>query len=150
MTGMKKWLLAIALVCGALPAAAQAQGPANGYWGYGWVNAYGQGQVVTYNDNIPYFSAHPPVYYSLDIVRRPMGPSPFAYPGYFAPSMEAEVAVVPAMAAAPQKMAPVMINNSYYVQKEQRPVKNASYAQPMDREAAASGTQLIVNPFVKR
>ncbi|HUE71409.1 MAG TPA: hypothetical protein VMP01_11045 [Pirellulaceae bacterium] len=147
MTGLSKWLLAIALVCGALPAAAQAQGPYN--WGYGWVDGYGQGDVVTYNDNIPYFAAHPPVYYSLDIVRRPMGPSPFAYPGYFAP-MQTEVQIVPAVAAAPQKMAPVMINNSYYVQKANAAVKNASYVQPLDREAASRGTLLIVNPFVKR
>jgi hypothetical protein len=143
---MTKWLLAIALVCGALPVAAQAQSP---YWG-GWVDGYGQGDVVSYNDNIPYFSAHPPVYYSLEIVRRPMGPSPFAYPGYYAPMMPASVVVSPAMAAAPQKIAPVMINNSYYVQKEQRAVKNASFVKPLDREAASRGTQTIVNPFVTR
>ena len=149
MTGMKKWLLAIALVCGALPAAAQAQGPY--MWGYGWVDGYGQGKVVSYNDNIPYFAAHPPVYYSLDIVRRPMGPSPFAYPGYFVPMVEAEVAVAPAMTAAkPEKIAPLMINNSYYVHKQNSRVKNASYVQPLDREAASRGTQLIVNPFANR
>ena len=149
MTGSKKWLLAIALVCGALPAAAQAQGPYN--WGYGWVDGYGQGDVVSYNDNIPYFAAHPPVYYSLDIVRRPMGPSPFAYPGNMMPVMEAEVTVAPApaMAAAP-KVAPMMINNSYYVRKGQPAVKNASFVQPLDREAAARGTRMIVNPFVTR
>jgi hypothetical protein len=147
MTGMKKWLLAIALVCGALPAAAQAQGPY--MWGYGWVDGYGQGDVVTYNDNIPYFAAHPPVYYSLDIIRRPMGPSPFAYPGYHVP-MQAEVQVVPAMAAAPQKIAPVMINNSYYVQRPNTAAKNVAFVQPLDREAASRGTLMIANPFVKR
>ena len=148
MTGSKKWLLSIALALAALPAAAQAQGPYN--WGYGWVDGYGQGDVVSYNDNIPYFSAHPPVYYSLDMIRRPMGPSPFAYPGYQMPVMEAEVAIAPAMAAAAPKMAPVMINNSYYVRKGQPAVKNASYVQPVDREAASRGTQMIVNPFVTR
>lgn len=146
MTGMKKWLLAIALVCGVLPAAAQAQSP---YYWAGWVDGYGQGDVVSYNDNIPYFAAHPPVYYSLDIVRRPMGPSPFAYPGYFAP-MQAEVVVAPAMAPMAKRMDPLMINNSYYVQKANAAVKNVSYVQPLDREAAGRGTLLIVNPFVKR
>jgi hypothetical protein len=147
MTGLSKWLLAIALVCGALPAATQAQGPY--MWGYGWVDGYGQGKVVSYNDNIPYFAAHPPVYYSLDIVRRPMGPSPFAYPGYMMPVMEAEVAVAPAMPAAAEKIAPVMINNSYYVHKGAPAVKAVSHVRPLHRQSAAAGN-LIVNPFVKR
>ncbi len=146
MTGLSKWLLAIVLVCGALPAAAQAQGP-YGCWG-GWVDGYGQGRVVSYNDNIPYFSAHPPVYYSLEIIPRAMGPSPFAYPGYYAP-MQTEVKLVPAMAAMPKKMEPVMINNSYYVQKPKARVQNASFVKPLSRQDAARGTQLIVNPFVK-
>jgi hypothetical protein len=149
MTGMKKGLLALALVCGALPAAALAQSP-YGYFGYGWVDSYGQGQVVSYNDNIPYFAAHPPVYYSHEIVRRPMGPSPFAFPGYHMPMMQAEVAIAPAMVAAPKKMEPVMINNSYYVQKQAPSAATVSYVQPLTREAASRGTQMIVNPFVKR
>lgn len=149
MTGMKKWLLAIALLCGALPAAAQAQGP-YGCWG-GWVDGYGQGRVVSYNDNVPYFSAHPPVYYSYEIFRRPVGPSPFAYPGFYAPA-QAEVKVVAAMAAAPKKTEPVMIDNAYFAAKHagDNPVRQASYVQPLDREAAARGTLMIVNPFVKR
>ena len=148
MTGMKKWLLAIALVCGALPAAAQAQSP-YGYMGYGWVDGYGQGDVVSYNDNIPYFAAHPPVYYGLDIIRRPMGPSPFAFPGYHV-AMQTEVVVAPAAPQMAKRMEPLMINNSYYVQKANAAVKNVSYVQPLDREAASRGTLLIVNPFVKR
>ena len=147
MTGTKKWLLAIVLVS-ALPAAARAQGPMWGPWN-GWVDGYGQGHVVTYNDNMPYFSAHPPVYYSLDVLRRPMGPSPFAYPGYYAPApVQVEV-----MAPMPTKSQATMVNNSYFAEKhsgDQKPVRNASYAQPLDREAAAGGAQMILNPFVKR
>jgi hypothetical protein len=148
---MKKWILGIVLAA-ALPAAAQAQGP-YGYWGYGFVEGYGQGQV-TADDNVPYFSAHPPVYYSLEIMRRPMGPSPFAYPGFYNPMMMAAPAnVAPAMAAAPMKMEPVMIENSFFASKrqaEQKLIRNATYVKPLDREAAAAGTQTIVNPFVKR
>jgi hypothetical protein len=143
---MKNRILAAALL--ALPAVAQAQGPWCGY-GWGWVDGYGQGRVVTYNDNIPYFSAHPPVYYSLDIVRRPMGPSPFAYPGYYAPmTMEVEVAAPMMMTKA---MEPTMINNQYFLaKKEGAAIRKASHVVPLNRQAAAAGAQLIVNPFVKR
>ena len=149
MTGLKKWILGIALAA-MLPAAAYAQAP-YGYWGYGFVDGYGQGRV-TADDNVPYFSAHPPVYYSYEMVTRPMGPSPFAYPGYYAPMMAAEVTVAPAMAAAPKKMEPVMIDNSFFAAKNagEKMIRKASYVKPLDREAAAKGTQIVVNPFVKR
>lgn len=150
MTGMKKWILGIVLAA-ALPAAAYAQAP-YGYWGYGFVDGYGQGQV-TADDNVPYFSAHPPVYYSYEIITRPMGPSPFAYPGYYAPMMAAPANAAPVMAAAPKKMEPVMIDNSFFAAKhdgEKRMIRKATYVQPQDREAAAQDTQTIINPFVKR
>ena len=150
MSGMKKWVLGIVLA-GVLPAAAQAQGP-YGYWGYGFVDGYGQGQV-TADDNVPYFSAHPPVYYSYEIIARPMGPSPFAYPGYYAPRMATEVSVSPVMAAAPRKMEPVMIDNSFFAAKnaaDKNMIRKASFVQPQDRQAAAGGMQMIVNPFVSR
>ena len=150
MSGMKKSLLAIALVVGALPVAASAQGPF-GYWGYGWVDGYGQGHV-TGHDTIPYFAAHPPVYYSHEIVRRPVGPSPFAYPGFYVP-VQAAVEVIETAPAAPAPAEPVMIDNAYFAKKHgdaKATVRKVSFAQPIDREAAASGTLLIVNPYVKR
>jgi hypothetical protein len=145
---MKKWLLAMGLVMGALPLAASAQGPF-GYWGYGWVDGYGQGRVTS-NDNIPYFAAHPPVYYSHEIIRRPMGPSPFAYPGYYMP-VQAEVQVI--APAAPAAEEPVVVDNAYFAEKhfgQKSAAAQVSFVQPLSREAAASGTLLIINPFVKR
>lgn len=143
MTGMKQWLLGIALVCGALPAAAQAQGP----WCYpfGFVDGYGQGRV-TADNNIPYFAAHPPVYYSYEIIRRPMGPSPFAYPGYMLP-MQAEVEVV---AEAPEKPVAVMVHNETIARRGDDSLHRVSYSQPLSRDQAARGSQMIINPFVKR
>lgn len=80
----------VALCFALLPNSAQAQG-VGGYgnaWlypGY-WYNVYGM-------ESIPYFSLHPPVYYSRP-VPRPYGWSPFAYPpGTFTP--EPEVVVQP-------------------------------------------------------
>lgn len=144
MSGMKQWLLGIALVCGALPAAAQAQGPCYGY-GWGFVDGYGQGRV-TADPNVPYFAAHPPVYYSLEIIRRPMGPSPFAYPGYMLPMM-AEVEVE---AEVEEKATAVMIHNETIARRGDDSLHRVSFAQPLSRDQAAAGTQMIINPFVKR
>jgi hypothetical protein len=46
------------------------------YYGYGYSGSlYGLGRVPV----PPYFSLHPPVYYSHEIQRRPVGDSPYAY-----------------------------------------------------------------------
>lgn len=47
------------------------------YHGFGYSGSlYGLGFVPV----PPYFALHPPVYYSHEILRRPVGDSPFAYP----------------------------------------------------------------------
>lgn len=47
------------------------------YHGFGYSGSlYGLGYVPV----PPYFALHPPVYYSHEIRRRPVGDSPFAYP----------------------------------------------------------------------
>ncbi|MDA1054137.1 MAG: hypothetical protein O3C40_27125 [Planctomycetota bacterium] len=47
------------------------------YFGYGYSGSlYGLGRVPV----PPYFALHPPVYYSHEIRRRPVGDSPYAYP----------------------------------------------------------------------
>ena len=97
MTGNIKWLLAAALAAILLPAAAQAQYPYGGY-GYGGYGGWGQratdkGIYAGSGRVPPYFALHPPVYYSHEIVRRPMGASPFAYPSWYAaPSGQAAAA----------------------------------------------------------
>lgn len=86
MTGNIKWLFAAALAAILLPAAAQAQYPCGGYGFGGWGQPnYGQGIYQGTSRIPPYFALHPPVYYSHEIVRRPMGMSPFAYPSWYMP-----------------------------------------------------------------
>lgn len=115
MTGNTKWLLAAALAAILLPVAAQAQSPFYGYGGYGgWGQmGYGQGIYNGTNRVPPYFALHPPVYYSHEIIRRPMGVSPFAYPSWFSPagSQAADMAAVPAAQ-------PLMIENPYVKKAE--------------------------------
>lgn len=85
----KHFLALLALVAlVALPAVASAQMPwgnfyggLGGYNGFGYSYSYNSG--VGYVSPPPYFSLYPPVYYSGQIVRRPYGSSPFAYPSWY-------------------------------------------------------------------
>lgn len=107
MTGNIKWLFAAALAAILLPAAAQAQYPYGGFGYGGWGQAnYGQGIYQGTSRIPPYFALHPPVYYSHEIVRRPMGMSPFAYPSWYMPPSRRMMAE----AAAAQ---PMFIVNSH-------------------------------------
>ena len=135
MTGNIKWLLAAALAAILLPAAAQAQYPYGGmgYGGWGQGN-YGQGYYSGANRVPPYFALHPPVYYSHEIIRRPMGASPFAYPSWYAPPSSQAVASAPYQ--APQ---PLMVENPYVKAKSPAPA-NASIEQPFSVE--------VTNPYV--
>jgi hypothetical protein len=133
MTGNIKWLLAAAFAAILLPAAAQAQYPYGGMGYGGWGQSYyGQGMNQGINRVPPYFALHPPVYYSHETIRRPMGPSPFAYPGWYTPSAQ-RAAVVAAVPASP----PFMIENPYVKAKG---AANASLEKPMGLE--------VTNPFV--
>lgn len=133
MTGNTKWLLAAAFAAILLPAAAQAQYPYGGmgYGGWGQAN-YGQGVYQGSNYRPPYFALHPPVYYSQEIIRRPMGASPFAYPSWYSPSPHHGMA-----AARQQAPQPMLVENPYV--KAKAPA-NASIEQPVGVE--------VTNPFV--
>lgn len=99
MIGKARWFVAAAVIAASIfPAAAQAQYP---WGGYGWQSGYGQGYTRGYNANQPYFALHPPVYYSNVIVRRPVGPSPFAYPSWYQPESSGEMSAAPAPRAEP-------------------------------------------------
>jgi hypothetical protein len=137
MTGNIKWLLAAACAAVIFPAAAQAQYPYGGYgYGYGgWGQMnYGQGIYRGSNFVPPYFALHPPVYYSHEINRRPMGASPFAYPSWYAPPSQQAAADAPYQ--APQ---PLMVENPYVKAKAPAPA-NASADQPASLE--------VTNPYV--
>ena len=125
MTGNIKWLLAAFLAATIFPAAAQAQYPYCGY-GFGWQSGYGQGVFPGYGPRPPYFALYPPVYYSHQIVRRPMGPSPFAYPSWYTPSQP--------MAAAHSAPQPLMVMNPFVKGKE--------------TAAVEPNRRLVDNPYV--
>jgi hypothetical protein len=100
--------------------------------GYGWGYDYG----YLYNSldyNVPYFAAHPPVYYSYPVPRT-YGYSPFAYPPYV---MTPEVA---------EEVKPVEIVNPYVPNSQQQEAK-----EQVDRSADAGAQPqplVILNPFV--
>lgn len=120
------------------PTLAQAQYP---WWGlYGsnyYPRTYGLGVSAPRTFvSPPYFSLYPPVYYSHEIVRRPMGLGPIAYTGLGAPVMAPASAPVaapmPAVQAAPK---PQMIINPFVKQKKQAAIKKAE-AKPAEEKKA--------------
>jgi len=115
--------------------AATAQGCDGCYGGGGW--GYGMGYLYNSLDyNVPYFAAHPPVYYSYPVPRT-YGYSPFAYPPY---TMTPDVVM--------GEEHPVTIINPYVPSSQQTPAADA------DQSAAASQANrqpqplVIINPYV--
>src|SRR3989304_1457231 len=91
---MKTQLVILFVMLAALFAAAPAataQGCDGCYGGGGW--GYGMGYLYNSLDyNVPYFAAHPPVYYSYPVPRT-YGYSPFAYPPHvMTPDVEMDTA----------------------------------------------------------
>lgn len=119
-------LLGATLLIASVGGSAQAGDPFFGGYG-GW---YGAWSTNLYGmDYIPYYSRHPPVYYSYPVPRT-YGWSPFAYPpGVLTP----EVLVEP--------VAPQTSFNPYF--KEE--MKSAPAAEQSDDKLAG---KLILNPFV--
>ena len=132
MTRNRLVALSAVFVLALFPAFAAAQAPwgCDSCYGYGRSSsAYGYGygyvRAVGYNAP-PYFALHPPVYYSGEIVRRPYGSSPFAYPSWYersAPAPQPQLVVNPHVRpdAAPVKAEVVdrgqKIENPYFVAK---------------------------------
>ena len=113
-------------------APAQAQYGLHGACGYGY-GAWDIGRLYgVLAQNVPYYAAFPPVYYSAPVPRT-YGYSPFAYPpGYSTPDL----------AEAPKALE---ISNPYVVP--------ASDAEPQDKtdkvtKSASPQPLLVVNPFV--
>ena len=79
-----KWAI-IAAFCVFVVAGANKAEANGGCYGCGGFGGYGWGLGVLYNSldfRVPYFAAHPPVYYSYPVPRT-YGHSPFAYPPHF-------------------------------------------------------------------
>jgi hypothetical protein len=120
-------MLVFALVVGASAASAVA---GCGGWG-GWGGFYGYSGYT--QDYIPYFSRHPPVYYSYP-VPRPYGWSPFAYPpGTMTPELQFE-----------QAPAPVSIKNPYFNSEEK--AEGTASTETRSQSVAVR----ITNPYVKQ
>jgi len=105
---------------------ASAQGPSSGFSGY-W---YGPPYTFYQQEQLPYFSLHPPVYYSVPVPRT-YGYSPFAYPpGLMTPDV--------------QLGAPVEIQNPHVPKKA-----NLRLApKPSADQSTRRQPKLIINPFV--
>ena len=79
MTNNLRNRLLAAVVIGGLGALAAAPASANGF-GHGHLYGFNLGSVYGgLEHRVPYFAAHPPVYYSYPIPRT-YGYTPFAYP----------------------------------------------------------------------
>ena len=98
---------------------------------------YGSGYVPV----PPYFSIHPPVYYSRQIIYRPMGDSPFAYLPRRQLATSRAVGSASREAEEPQFDEPEMIVNPY--------VDSAGKTTAVKTSSAArSQPKMILNPFV--
>jgi hypothetical protein len=119
------WLAAMVAMLGFSGSSAQAQGFGPGCGGYGWGAPYSYYQRET----IPYFSLHPPVYYSK-VVPRTYGYSPFAYPpGTMTPEVQEDKSIT--------------LQNPYVKPEEVKAEKTS-----VKKSAIDGGSAMIQNPFV--
>lgn len=124
---MRKSLLALLVMVASSAAANSAH--AFGCEGFGYGFLYN-----SLNYQVPYFAAHPPVYYSVPVPRT-YGYSPFAYPPHV---MTPEVV---------SPVQPVQIMNPYVPSSSQtpaaKPVEDKSVSKP-----AKEDKLVIINPYV--
>lgn len=133
-------LAALALMAGS-PAVVSAQYPWGCFGsGYGYAGGLNFGSSYTYGTSFvappPFYALFPPVYYSGEIVRRPYGSSPFAYPSWFERGSYA-AASAPVAAAAQPAPEPLLIQNPFV------------QARNAEAKGTKAGPQVVVNPFVK-
>ncbi len=112
---------------------AKAQYGLNGGYGYG-CGVYDLGRLYgVLADNVPYYAAFPPVYYSVPVPRT-YGYSPFAYP--------------------PGVMTPEVVENSTPVEivnPHVKPASNSDTEEPADKLTqtdSAPTPLLVMNPYV--
>jgi hypothetical protein len=120
---LRTLLLVVGIVVAAVPSIAAAPSVFGcsalpGYCGYYPWSTYA-------SESVPYYSLHPPVYYSFRVAR-PYGYSPFPYPpGVLTPAAE-----------TPQ---PVVVRNQYLPRDDEEGMEVGRQAQPLR----------IQNPFVE-
>jgi len=131
-------VMVVALFAAAPNASAQGFADCNGGgWGYG----YDMGYLYNSLDyNVPYFAAHPPVYYSYPVPRT-YGYSPFAYP----PNVMTPDVVI-------EDSQPVEIINPYVPSKETSATSADQSAAAGSNDRAPKNRQpeplVIINPYV--
>lgn len=108
----------------------------NGWGGYGYGYGWGYlGTRVGFVPQPPYYAIHPPVYYSAQIIRRPYGYSPYAWPANY-PSFNTQM--IDAQSSAGSE--PAMFHNPF--------VGNGGGQLPPPRTQSSVQPQLIINPYV--
>ena len=134
---LRRTLLAAAMLVSVGGAAGRADAQCAGYGGFGGYGGYWDVgrlyQVLA--DNVPYYAAFPPVYYSYPVPRT-YGYSPFAYPpGVMTPEVEC---------------APLAIENPYFEGSVPVDAEQAEAA-PVDRTTRVekpAGPLMVINPYV--
>jgi hypothetical protein len=132
--------LMTAVILSAVAAAGSQAHAQCGPYGYGF-GAWDMGRLYgVMADNVPYFAAFPPVYYSQPVPRT-YGYSPFAYPpGVMTPEVV-------------ETVQPQVIENPYVVPQTTSEGPAMVAPQTIDHTtsiAPVSGPQLILNPYVKQ
>lgn len=134
---LRRFLLAAAMVVSLGASADRASAQCGAGIGFGgWGGYWGVGDLYrVLADNVPYYAAFPPVYYSHPVART-YGYSPFAYPpGVMTPEVEC---------------APLAIENPYFQGSVEVSAEDAEKA-PVNRTtevAKPAGPLMVVNPYV--
>jgi hypothetical protein len=143
MNKLTKFGLMAFLFCAASVALADRPVKAQSYWGggggcgNGWNWGWSDYGYPYEGDHIPYFSLHPPVYYSR-IVPRAMGWTPFAY--------TPDAIVLPLDEGGPEQI----INPYVPPSNKAEPVPTPPKAKPSANKTASNldSIKVIVNPYV--
>jgi hypothetical protein len=144
---VRRVLMLLAVVAASAGAAGRAEaqyayGCSGGYGGYGW-GAWDIGRLYSVlADNVPYYAAFPPVYYSVPVPRT-YGYSPFAYPpGVMTPEVV-------------EAVEPLSIANPYFQESNATAVEGetAPADQTTKVDAAEQGSPrplVVINPYVEQ
>jgi hypothetical protein len=132
----KRTLLLAAVLSVTAASAPQASAQYGGFGGYGF-GAWDVGRLYeVLADNVPYYAAFPPVYYSHPVPRT-YGYSPFAYPpGVMTPDVatcQPQEIINPYIEGAPEEVAPAAEPASV-----DKTTSNPKLSQPL----------VIINPYV--
>jgi hypothetical protein len=156
MQSAKSWWIGGALAATLVSQLAVVAPASAGQPFYGWGAPFGQNSIYTMR-RIPYYSQHPPVYYSRPVPRT-YGYSPYAYPpGVMTPDLapEPELTVNPYIPESERPPRPVSTKPAKIVDKAPRvanPHLSETESDEVTHPAALKSASLRVEPitFVAR